>query len=353
MKLAVVFTEIDPFGGLQKHVLELLDFVHSHDDIELHIVCTELVQKSGAAEKLQERYKDADLSVIKVIGFKSVRLLSFLKFWRIVEELRGVDVIHLHDVRFGLFASYIAKKNQRIVLSSHGFIFHNGMTKLKRAAFALLSKLINATVTDIVCVSHSDYSIARNYKLKNPKLLENWTRISTHVCSPCTRKRQIVYFGRLEKSKGIEELLSDEFIGNLENLDVELAVVGSGSLESFVVSRANEYSQVSYKGRLSDAELLDTLCRSQWAIFPSYREGFGITVLEGLACGCECLLNDDSNYREIFPDAPVTFFSFSGIADFEGKLENTYSPNLRSSFLERYDYERSMQKLVQIYESEK
>ena len=350
MKLAVVLTEIDPFGGLQKHVLELLDFVHSHDAIELHIVCTELVQKSGAAEKLQERYKDADLSVIKVIGFMSVRLFSLLQFWRLVEILRDVDVIHLHDVRFGLIASYLAKKNQRIVLSSHGFIFHNGMTKLKRAAFSLLSRLINAAITDTVCVSLSDYSIARNYKLNNPKLLENWTRISTHICSPSTRKRQIVYFGRLEKSKGIEELLSVEFIGNLKKLDVELVVIGSGSLESFVLSRANEYSQVSYKGRLSDAELLDTLCSSQWAIFPSYREGFGITVLEGLACGCECLLNEDSNYKEIFPDAPVTFFSFSGISGFAGKLENKHSPNLRRSYLERYDYEKSMQKLVQIYE---
>ena len=93
----------------------------------------------------------------------------------------------------------------------------------------------------------------------------------------------VLYFGRLEKEKGVEWLLN-----TFEKLpDVKLVVVGDGSykeeflqrLESSPVLKRN----VHYLGFKSKNELTEIIYKSKFVVVPSiWYETFGLTVIEAM-----------------------------------------------------------------------
>ncbi len=57
----------------------------------------------------------------------------------------------------------------------------------------------------------------------------------------------------------------------------------------------------------SDFELSQLYRQAVAFIFPSLYEGFGIPILEALACGCPCLLSNSSSFPEVAGDAALYF----------------------------------------------
>jgi glycosyltransferase involved in cell wall biosynthesis len=72
------------------------------------------------------------------------------------------------------------------------------------------------------------------------------------------------------------------------------------------IKELNLLEQVIYKN--VDDRILANLYRYAVAFaFPSLYEGFGIPVLEALACGCPCLLSNNSSLPEVAGDAALYF----------------------------------------------
>lgn len=98
------------------------------------------------------------------------------------------------------------------------------------------------------------------------------------------QKRTIISVGHLIKSKGHRYVIKA-----LSELDesVEYIIIGDGNRQSdlkHLVNQLDIEKQVKFVGEVSNYEVFKYLWHSDIFILPSYREGFGISYLEAMAC---------------------------------------------------------------------
>jgi len=91
-------------------------------------------------------------------------------------------------------------------------------------------------------------------------------------------------------------------------------------------------------------------------IFPSLYEGFGIPVLESMACGCPIILSKHGSFPEVAGDAGIYFDSDSE-GDLREKIEIVLSDeNLRKQYAEKglervkkFDWKDAAEQCLQVY----
>jgi glycosyltransferase involved in cell wall biosynthesis len=110
----------------------------------------------------------------------------------------------------------------------------------------------------------------------------------------------VVFAGRLVTDKGVDILLNA--ISLLHgSVFSELIIVGDGqekqALEKLAAS-LNIAGRVFFAGKKKPEELVIILNQSELMVVPSVVEPFGITVLEGLACGCRMVVSNTGGLPE-------------------------------------------------------
>jgi glycosyltransferase involved in cell wall biosynthesis len=110
-----------------------------------------------------------------------------------------------------------------------------------------------------------------------------------------------LYVGRLKRYKGIGFAIQALALARRHRPDLRLDIAGTGDhraeLEQ-VASRLGLDRAVVFHGFTSEERKID-LMRSAWAnVFPSPKEGWGITVIEAAACGTPSLASESPGLRD-------------------------------------------------------
>jgi glycosyltransferase involved in cell wall biosynthesis len=110
-----------------------------------------------------------------------------------------------------------------------------------------------------------------------------------------------LYVGRLKRYKGIAFAIQALALARRQRPDLRLEIAGTGDhrpeLERLVADLGLARA-VSFHGFVSEERKID-LMRSAWAnIFPSPKEGWGITVIEAAACGTPSLASNSPGLRD-------------------------------------------------------
>lgn len=100
-------------------------------------------------------------------------------------------------------------------------------------------------------------------------------------------KYDILYIGRLIKTKGVSYLL--EAVSKLKQKSLRIAIAGTGpelkSLKKMIKDK-KIIGNIKFLGHINDAELVKLYQSSLMVVLPSYeREGILTTMLEAAACG--------------------------------------------------------------------
>jgi glycosyltransferase involved in cell wall biosynthesis len=110
-----------------------------------------------------------------------------------------------------------------------------------------------------------------------------------------------VYVGRLKRYKGVDLAIRALALARRERPDLRLDIAGGGDhLEPLrqLARDAGQEDAVRFLGFVSEAEKL-RLFRTAWAnVFPSPKEGWGITVMEAAACGTPSIASDSPGLRD-------------------------------------------------------
>jgi glycosyltransferase involved in cell wall biosynthesis len=105
-------------------------------------------------------------------------------------------------------------------------------------------------------------------------------------------ERIVLYIGRLEVYKGLQELLSAFARAIEEESDMRLAIAGDGSLRPRVEAiAANADCRITYLGRLSGDEVLRAYLAADLLVLPSLFEPWGLVVNEAMACGLPVIVS--------------------------------------------------------------
>jgi len=105
-------------------------------------------------------------------------------------------------------------------------------------------------------------------------------KVPDQPVKPMSERSGFVFVGQIESYKGIDALV-DAWPD-----DVELTIIGSGSLQDRIAQQVNQTPNISFVGRKSRDEVYEAVGRSKALIFPSKMpETFGRVFAEACATG--------------------------------------------------------------------
>lgn len=114
------------------------------------------------------------------------------------------------------------------------------------------------------------------------------------------------FLARLHPSKGTFDLVEIWKLVCQKKPNAKLAIIGDGDgkiveeLEK-KITNANLDHNIDVLGYLEDDEAFGIMKSSRVFVFPSHEEGFGIVILEAMACGLPIVAWDLPVYSEAFP----------------------------------------------------
>ena len=131
-----------------------------------------------------------------------------------------------------------------------------------------------------------------------------------------------LFLGRLDSTKGIDDLLEAFAIINGLFPDIALVLAGPdygmATQLQHVVKERNLSSCVVFTGMLKGAERLDALQGATVFVLPSHSESFGIAALEALALGVPTVLSQRAGLASLIRSERVAFIvpdSVQGLVD--------------------------------------
>lgn len=231
--------------------------------------------------------------------------LALFRLYRLFRSER-FDIVHSHMPKtalLGMLAAWLAGVPIRIN-TFHGEVWAT-RTGWRRAALKLFDRLIALLATDILVVSPSQREFLANEgvlprdkakvigagsvcgvdgtRFRADPGIRSAMRRSLGIAETAT---VILFVGRLNRDKGLLDLAAAFAAIAAQRSDVALLLVGSE--EDVAFSRIQHICAASSQ-RLHYADFTSTPERYMAAAdiycLPSYREGFGMTVIEAAACG--------------------------------------------------------------------
>jgi len=157
-------------------------------------------------------------------------------------------------------------------------------------------------------------------------------------------KNFIFYVGRLEEKKNVISLLR-AFEKIKENNDIALVLAGKPGYGFEKIEKAVNKSgykkDIILTGWLSDKQIAACFRKCLLFVFPSFYEGFGIPLIEAMACGCPVLAAKGNSLEEVGGENYIYFDpkNWLDLAEKMGKLlkDDIILNEFRQSGLKRAD----------------
>ena len=170
-------------------------------------------------------------------------------------------------------------------------------------------------------------------------------------------KKIIMYVGNLKPHKNLERLL--EAYSKIKDIDdTRLLLVGKAfsnynGLEE-KEKKLNIKNNVIHTGIVSQEELVDLYNLADLFIFPSLYEGFGIPILEALACETPVISSNTSSMPEVGGDV-VTYINPLDIEEITKAIETELSKGKKinanaKKWIEQFDWKKIAIKTKEILE---
>lgn len=119
-----------------------------------------------------------------------------------------------------------------------------------------------------------------------------------------------LYVGRLKRYKGVEVAIRALELARRSRPDLSLDIAGTGDDAprlAGLASRLEQGGSVRFHGFVTEARKRE-LYRSAWGnLFPSPKEGWGLTVIEAAACGTPSLASNSPGLRDSVQDGVTGF----------------------------------------------
>ncbi|EDM23177.1 glycosyltransferase family 4 protein [Caminibacter mediatlanticus TB-2] len=187
------------------------------------------------------------------------------------------------------------------ILKNHTVYYHTSWVKWNRkfypkklfANLALIEfweNFLRNKVKYIFSVSeYTKKEIIRNLRIEPQKINVVYHSYEDDIFSYSDRElgNRFLFVGRLEKEKGLDEIL--EFF--IDNRKYNLTIVGDGKLKSVVIDISNKYPNIIYKGFISNKKELAFIYNNHdYLLLNSkktdyWEELFGMVIIEAMACG--------------------------------------------------------------------
>ncbi len=290
---------------------------------------------------------------------------------RVYNEIKGkkIDIVHINTafnalsiLRDAAFVKAARLADCPVVLHLHGGRYL--AEDFDNRFLARISEKMLKSSNVVVVLSELEKDIVENRLPNlNIEVLENAVETDTaQVLKRTSRKKTILFLGRLHESKGLREIIEACRTLKNENFDFRFNCFGAGDLKDYFTSRMTEIldGNFHYGGIVTGAEKEKVLSEADIFLLPSrYGEGLPMAMLEAMAAGCVVIVSEMSSIGAVVKDGengflvqpknvPQLIEKLRVVLSGENDLK-TLSENARALISERFNLENYIHKLEDIY----
>ena len=195
------------------------------------------------------------------------------------------------------------------------------------------------------------YDFEIHYVDKNPDVLAKFGIDSSYI----------LYLGAIDSRKGIFDILKAYECVKERHSNVKLVLAGgiNTAEESAIQDRVKEVNaraDIIFTGFVSDDEKRALLSSTEVFLFPSEYEGFGLPVLEAMACGAPVITTNVSSLPEVGGDA-VMYVAPKQPQELAEAIEQMLSSeSLRQDYIARgfeqckkFSWDKTAEMTVEVY----
>ncbi|MFH1664056.1 MAG: glycosyltransferase family 1 protein [archaeon] len=297
--------------------------------------------------------------------FSNSLAIKFLPFL-LMQKIRKGSVVHI--VNQELFFLLPVIKNS-CVITLHDMSLYSYYSEWKEKDVLLLDK-----AKKIICDSDSTRKeLTKNFPLfeKKCKSIHLGLSSSFSKSSSDARKkfglkknsRIVLFVGSDDPKKNFFSLLKAFSELKQENLVLVKAGLAWSMkknqrklFEEFISSK-NLQQKVKFIDFPSTQDLIDLYFEAEVFVNPSHFEGFGLTLIEAMFCGCPVLCSDNTSFPEIAGNSAL-FFDSKNQEQIKEKLELVLNnKNLRQELIQkgfqnikRFNSSKMAEETIEVYE---
>ncbi len=250
---------------------------------------------------------------------------------RVLIEREGYDLVHTHTPNASVCVRLACRKLRRrrglkVFYTAHGLHFYKGAPLLNWMVYYPIEKLCSRFTDTLITINHEDCDIARR-KFKASRVerldgigveLERFLSLAPEGPTIRAEVRQelglaatdkvLIYIAELNQNKNQTALLDVLAQLSHERQDVKLMLVGTGPCAEALTEKATAlglYDRLILTGYRRDVPRL--LYAADVATPVSIREGFGLNIVEAMACGVPTVAFDNRGHRTIIRDGETGY----------------------------------------------
>jgi glycosyltransferase involved in cell wall biosynthesis len=298
--LASVASMIDQFNMPNIELLQSMGY-------EVHVACNFLKGSTCSSEKIEQlkkRLNDIGVTFFQIDFTRSVMNLKqdYIAYKQVKKILieNKYAFIHCHSPIGGVIGRLAGHATRtKVIYTAHGFHFFKGAPFKNWLIFYPIEKFCARYTNVLITINKEDYARAQEKmpakkicyvpgvgidlsKIQNIVCDRNEVRKSMGVPEDCIL---LLSIGELNENKNHQVVL--KALARLNNKNVHYAIAGRGDKKDYLLTLARELgveNQIHLLGFRADA--LQLYKASDLFVFPSFREGLSVSMMEAMACEC-------------------------------------------------------------------
>lgn len=342
MRIAILADPLDnQRAGVHVFTKELIDAIIALGKADQLILIREKVDENLDVEQI------AVPNIHLPIGFASLRLFFVIPY---ILRKHKIDAV-FEPAHFGPFN--LPKKIKRITMI-HDLTpillpqYHRWHSQILQRIF--LKSILKNTDWILTNSRHTQEDVQKVFPFANAKT--SYVYLGKHPSFKPTpnpsrisqlglKKPYFMYVGTIEPRKNLLTLFKSFELFCMENSSVDLVIVGQLGWKSEEFEAALKKhpfrNRIHLTGFVAFSDLPILYTHSIALVYPSEYEGFGLPIIEALACGTQVIAANNSSLKEIGEGAAV-FFDTHNPEDLYEKMRLVYDLSPEDDFKTRIQH---------------
>lgn len=315
------------FRGIPVYSAELLTHLVRRDNYDYDVYFFDYLKERGNRETLRKRIPGDIYDNVRLyecntesfqtimdrclVGTEKMQEKSILDYFPLESEIfhfvsslaLGLkmperSIVTVHDMIPILFPECSPQKEQVQFRNSFEVLKEREDVQLIAVSYSTKKDLINCgnIGEERIAVAHLSYDREVSFPETSNVTLEKHG----------IRQPYVLYLGALDPRKGIQEIIEAYCMIADRHKDLMLVLAGGKALhfqEETLEIDEKYRDRVILTGYVTDDEKRHLMSSAEAFLFPSIYEGFGLPVLEAMACGCPVITTEVSSLPEVGGDA--------------------------------------------------
>ena len=291
-------------------------------------------------DDLKRRLEEKGVKFYQVDFTRNVlNLIEDLKAYNQVKKIvkqNKYDLIHCHSPIGGVIGRIVAHEMKiKVIYTAHGFHFYKGSPLKNWCIYYPVEKICSYMTDVLITINREDFALAkRKMKAKSilyvPGVGVDTKRFDSGITCKNVRGElgipeeatMLLSIGELNENKNHESVI--RALANMERTetgDIYYVIVGKGNLQDKLRQIAVEScleKNIILTGFRTD--VIDFYHSADFFVFPSYREGLSVALMEAMASGLPVAASNIRGNCDLIDPQGGNLFNPYDVSDIEKKL---------------------------------